>query len=368
MQTYRWQHLDQLRGLAAVAVMLFHIDKWNKGYWDPNTFLGRMGVSAVSIFFLLSGLTLARVYRGQLTTLSDFKNYTVRRAFRIYPLFIVATLATCILDEWKYSPLDVILNFTGLFGLVTPGSDIALGGWSIGVELVCYLLFPIAAWCVYQNSKWPFWTIASISVLLGFLFVFLFLSVDKTFESQYAIYAHWANHFYFFLGGIVISWLCDQRKEKKLILMYQSPASSNFWHFVLAGALGWLVFWPVNAFGGAPENGGAALIAGFNRIGLACASMIIVSAWHYGNIKTPFRFISWLGTISYSVYLLHPLVYRCCKALVLRFSTLYENQYFSLSLGATTIIGTLLVSWLTYTWLEKPFMKWGKRLTSPKPS
>ncbi|AYH05651.1 acyltransferase family protein [Pectobacterium parmentieri] len=95
----RVESLDYLRGVMALSVVIYHYVSWSGGYGllGSEHLLGKLGVYAVSMFYILSGLSLAYVYDGKIKSLSDAKKFAIKRIFRIFPLFwIVTTLALII--------------------------------------------------------------------------------------------------------------------------------------------------------------------------------------------------------------------------------------------------------------------------------
>lgn len=62
MAKLRLHNLDYLRGIAASVIMIYHLSSWVFGRHDVGSFLGKSGVYGVSIFYILSGLTLFYVY------------------------------------------------------------------------------------------------------------------------------------------------------------------------------------------------------------------------------------------------------------------------------------------------------------------
>jgi peptidoglycan/LPS O-acetylase OafA/YrhL len=87
--------LDAFRGIAAIIVMIYHI----KTYVIPDIqhpfgvqFL-RHSYLAVDLFFLMSGLVIARAYEGKLVakTMSVI-SFCAVRLIRLWPLYIVGTL------------------------------------------------------------------------------------------------------------------------------------------------------------------------------------------------------------------------------------------------------------------------------------
>ena len=75
--------LDAMRGIAALCVMVTHVNV-------PGTpHLVASGYLAVDFFFLLSGLVIARTYEGRLNGGMGFARFAAIRAIRIYPLYLI---------------------------------------------------------------------------------------------------------------------------------------------------------------------------------------------------------------------------------------------------------------------------------------
>jgi len=91
--------LTSLRAIAAFLVFMFHYaDVWSPanrgvefvGGWIPFMFLWRQGDVGVSIFFVLSGFLITRIYYDSLREKRvPLRRYFVKRVARIWPLFAV---------------------------------------------------------------------------------------------------------------------------------------------------------------------------------------------------------------------------------------------------------------------------------------
>jgi peptidoglycan/LPS O-acetylase OafA/YrhL len=75
--------LDALRGVAALAVMIYH--------QEHTTVIGH-GYLAVDFFFILSGFVIAKAYERKLLSDMSFRRFALIRIARLYPLLIAATL------------------------------------------------------------------------------------------------------------------------------------------------------------------------------------------------------------------------------------------------------------------------------------
>lgn len=81
--------LDGLRGVAALAVVLFHFMEWI--YADPSqNFIGH-GFLAVDFFFCLSGFVIGYAYDDRIAKMGLRKFFTAR-IIRLHPLVIVGSI------------------------------------------------------------------------------------------------------------------------------------------------------------------------------------------------------------------------------------------------------------------------------------
>lgn len=98
----RYVTLDGMRGIAALAVALFHY----------NISQARHGYVAVDFFFVLSGFVLCRTYRSRWQAGLGTWQFMKQRFIRLYPLFFVGLVVTTI------SALSSRLTGTGpVYGL-----------------------------------------------------------------------------------------------------------------------------------------------------------------------------------------------------------------------------------------------------------
>ena len=144
--------LDGLRGIAAIAVMLFHFNT----FFLPQArlpFVGRAYL-AVDLFFLLSGFVMAHVYGSLLASSwqAHWWEFARARFARIYPLFAVTTLAMMTFVALFKAPL-IDVSFTSSSLWLQPlllqhwasGLSWDYPSWSIGTEMEAYIFFVFAA-------------------------------------------------------------------------------------------------------------------------------------------------------------------------------------------------------------------------------
>jgi peptidoglycan/LPS O-acetylase OafA/YrhL len=83
----RYRLLDELRGVAAVAVLVFHI-----GTRGGGPVLLQNGYLAVDFFFMLSGFVLAEAYERRLAGRLSFAGFAARRLIRMAPVAMLGAL------------------------------------------------------------------------------------------------------------------------------------------------------------------------------------------------------------------------------------------------------------------------------------
>jgi peptidoglycan/LPS O-acetylase OafA/YrhL len=163
--------LTGLRGIAALWVVLYHYGIRYFPTIQPGA-LGHIiekGYLAVDLFFLLSGFVLTHVYIDQFSQSGSRATWPFLRAriARLYPLhiFIVMLLVldhvlpalkgTSVHIQWfgPHSISALIANAFMLQGLKASSLSWNYPTWSISVEFIAYLLFPLAAVRLWHARK-----------------------------------------------------------------------------------------------------------------------------------------------------------------------------------------------------------------------
>ncbi|WP_416068170.1 acyltransferase family protein [Rhizobium sp. ZK1] len=146
--------LTGFRGIAALVVASYH---FARGLGENSFFVVSSGYIAVDAFFVLSGYVLAYNYAETFADRfdrNDYRDFLIRRICRIYPAYLgILALATVkvsanlggggppmVLDAW-----DAFCNIFMLTGWGLHATPIIGVSWSVSAELFCYLLFPLFA-------------------------------------------------------------------------------------------------------------------------------------------------------------------------------------------------------------------------------
>jgi peptidoglycan/LPS O-acetylase OafA/YrhL len=298
--------LTPLRGLAALWVVLFHYTALYFPSLDitgHSSLIGK-GYLAVDLFFMLSGLVMTHVYyRAFCDSVKDnYRSFMVARVARLYPLHLVVLLlfvATALLVQLlAYAstgtadaiPLTgtrslaaAIANIFMLQGLSAEHLSWNYPSWSISVEFMAYLAFPLVLPAVWRASGRV--KLALLLAIGAALCAFTYLSGDD--------FNQW--------GGPLVLLRC--LPEFLLgALIYAAYRSGLFadWFEADAVALMTLAIVVVCLHLRAPD---LLIVALFPVLVLAAVN----------NNRNVARAINvaplvWLGEISYSLYLIHGFV------------------------------------------------------------
>ncbi len=339
----RLYNLDYLRGLAAFGIMIYHLLIWTRGEYSSENFMGRIGIYGVAIFYVLSGMTLYLVYhKKMIPSKPDLIDFFKKRILRLFPLMWLVTITTILLSGIAPDPLKVFLNLSGLFGFVSWFGYFAPGAWSIGNELVFYVFFPVFIFLA-NRSKLGLSIFSMLLFAIYIYFAFFLLQEDKDLGSQWRNYVNPLNQVFLFLSGFLIV----------LILKNKVLKNGHILMLILA-ALAVFTFYPVS---GDTIN----LVTGTNRLVFTAICIVICISFYKLTFKLPdfiHKPLTILGEASYSVYLLHPLIYNVLAKLFSKMQ--FTNDLPLYILAITSGIVTLIASYLVYWYFERFFMKLGR--------
>ncbi len=345
----RVEALDYLRGAMAISIMCYHYLSWSGTGLATGSVLSKLGIYAVSIFYILSGLSMGLVYQGRICNFHQAGKFYIKRIFRIAPLFwlvntfalIAAYMSSLLIGSpYRIDIYKIVLNYTLTFGFIDPGAYITTGAWSIGNEMVFYAIFPIL-FLISPRNVWPIVLALVGGILVALAFAFAWLNPDGTLVDQWLVYINPFNQIFLFLGGIVLG-------------IYTQPRPSIFRRLIAVTAL--FIFWLY------PVSGDRiALVTGFGRLILSISCVVFVWGFYSSNIKLqvfPAKILSFFGEGCYSIYLLHPIVGTIIVFVATRLGIAVGIGF------CMAVLVTLAGSWLTFRYIEKPMMKMGKEVTS----
>jgi peptidoglycan/LPS O-acetylase OafA/YrhL len=177
--------LTGIRFVAAIFVFNAHTNNLPGGP-DALDGVALAGHDWMTMFFILSGLVLTWNYDevlGSRLTARGVRVYLVARFARIYPLYLFV-LAVVVLSTVRL-PADVVTVlqnpslWASVFAVQTWSGDLGVAygfngpGWSVGVEVFLYALFPLlmVPFRAIRNNPRALIVVAVVCIALTFAFV-----------------------------------------------------------------------------------------------------------------------------------------------------------------------------------------------------
>jgi len=390
--------LDVLRGLAALAVVfdhasyyvLQHVRAIVYQWFDPGNY-------GVFVFFIISGY----IVPASLERKGSVRTFWVSRLFRLYPLYLLAVgIAVALylihfgsLRGEDSDPAASVLSQLLMMSNVLGGQNLPNVVWSLSYEMVFYLLLTaLFVARVHQRSSWYALAFAAAAVAIGGLLPQAYLTSNVATPRLIALVADLA----------VLSCVALAIVRRGMSRLLSAAVAAVVAIALLAFNGTWIGPWealsiPALMFTGTvlyrAEQGQypwrKAIVIGVTVLGLAIAaglwhshawglsahaellwerrwfSSVLLAGLTFGaglalrHLRWP-RALTWLGLISYSVYLLHPLVIEVYH----HFSwTRQHHPFWAQGLLAAGILAVVIaLSSVTYLCVERPMQNVGRRV------
>jgi peptidoglycan/LPS O-acetylase OafA/YrhL len=358
MALKRLEFLDSLRGIAAIYVIVYHMLHVPQPNLEapPWAFhIAHWGGTGVTLFFVVSAFSLFYTMPLRLKEERPLLSFYLHRFCRIAPLFYLWIVLSMMRDWLMFSahhPLWSILASGAFVFNFIPGFQEGLvwAGWTIGVEILFYALFPL----IYRRVRnvWEAWTLVLACILAWMFFQPLIVHLPLGAELTRPLLSKWffLRHLPIFAYGAVCYFLLRDRiasepgKRQRSVGLFLVPLTACAYMATISGWLG---------KGFADSYYWQGFIYGTLLVGLALNPL-----WLIVNGVTRH-----LGKLSYSLYLNHPTV-------VLLLSPVYRKIYAdapNVSIAflvsyALTLAMVVAASSVTYRFVEEPGIRLGKRL------
>lgn len=319
----RFESINQLRGLAAIAVAWFHFTQGEvltEGWLKAS---GAQGFLGVQMFFVISGFVIPySMVNGGFQWRVDFGRFLSKRLFRLEPPYLASVVLVILLmylsaimpgyrgasPELSWSQVLLHVAYLNAF-FDQPWLNPVY--WTLAVEFQYYLFACFTFPVLFSPNPW--WRRLALGCCL----------LASLLPSQEAFLPQWLG--LFTLGSIGCMW-ATQRIAGREALVWSILACSMT----------------------AVVHGTSVALVGM---------FTLLSIWWLRDIpKTPLTF---LGMISYSIYLLHvPIGGR-----VVNLASRLEPGLLRDVIAVTAaLVLTILAAWIWYRLVEKPSMAWASRV------
>jgi peptidoglycan/LPS O-acetylase OafA/YrhL len=349
----RLDYIDVLRCIAILSVLLIHAKQYGSAETGLPVSLIHfidLGPRGVQLFFMLSAftifLTMGRRKAGESTSLTKF---FIRRFFRIAPLFYIAVIYF-IFQNGLFSHLDLGLLISSIFFVngISPDwfGGITPGGWIIGVEVLFYMTVPLLL-KVIHNLKGAI-LLFFLSVIIKSLLQLLFLHSLAIPSRQLEVTGNFFFYYFpsqlpIFALGIVLFYLINEERRDKLKLFFLLSTPVLFLNMV-----------------GFPFIDTSLLLWGILFIGLSVMLRNYVEAGWVTSVT------SFIGRVSYSIYFVHfAVLFWLNRVGFIDYLKVTDKFSAILNFGLRYALLCLIaipISYLTYRFIEKPFIALGRRL------
>lgn len=329
--------IDVLRGISIILVLYHHFNipyKLQLGMLPNGEYLthllARNGNYGVTMFFVISGFLITQSILNRDSNLKDLhiKNFYIRRVARILPCLVLLIAMVTLLGIIglqpfvNHQPNGVEVSYvTTVLAALTFSMNVliikygwvnyALGVlWSLSVEEVFYLVFPILA----KYLKTLFLSTLMLGIILIAPYIRHLYYLDP---NEAYLYAYFASFDAIAIG--VLTALCCKK--------IKIPQSVN----VIAIALMLVLYFvaPIKEI----STWSISIFA-------FCTAILIL---RQTNIVSDHSVLVWFGKRSYELYLFHLIILGLIKSFFIPSETIFVMKLLLLGIY---IIGTLALSYL----------------------
>ena len=318
-------NLDGIRALACILVVLSHVP------WPVRTDI--LGPTGVGVFFVLSGFLMSHLYAGAHWDWPSVSRYGIARFARIAPIYWLV-ITVCIAISYAFPDDDFLLRIEGVHAIARHylfAGNVQIF-WSIPLEVQYYFFFLLVWWALAMRKRLRY-----ALPLLALLCSALLVTHDQ-----------WAglvlpNKLQFFLAGSMAGMVPRPQwqlgGERRVLSVLQIGAlvllAQPLWQYV----------------GGADFYGASAL-------GLSLATAVYLlslpSGWTALVFANPW--MRKVGQASFSIYLLHVLVFHYGAHWLGLQHTVYAPQWLLLSLAGIAL--PMLVSHFVEMPMQRSTRRW----------
>ena len=356
--------LDGLRGLAVSMVLAWHfigIPAWStEGAFSRAIFkIFLLGGAGVDLFFVLSGFLITRITISSRHSNGRFLlAFYSRRAFRILPPYLLLMLIFTV-AVWTLKPSSVFnndiplwrfLSFTQNFWMAqnaTYGPDGVSVTWSVAIEEQFYIIFPLLA-VLAPRRLLPLCLAVIALASIGWRGMMFTYDPANNFPSELSTLSRLDG---LAAGGLIA---CGLKNMRLVIYLRENMKGLRIATVACLAAL-ILV---------RRDSGSQMAYFGHTMMTLSFALVIIYILLNLGSNSKWMQFLRsdllrFLGKISYSLYLFHPII-LASAFLITGYSKSLSGLPQIIILASSLIVAVVFCSFL-FNHFESKMIGFGKK-------
>ena len=347
--------VDGVRAVAMLMVFAFHVWEFSghpgyvAGSFRFGEMIGRFALG-VDLFIVLSGFCLYWPVANS-SKLFDVRQYFYRRFWRIAPAYYMSILVMLLMPNalvivmkllhkpatWQDVPgfVQILTHLTFTHAL-HPDTWAGIQGayWSLGLEAQLYVAFPLVLFAVKKLGV-PVTTLCMWLITVAWSYIWPNVFPNGEFAASLSIFGRWGH----FAAGMLVAHMCRGANRK------------NHWGLGLLGLT-------LVVLGQLSIVRGISFIPATDLCSLSGFALILMSAVQPAGVPTIFssKPLVYLGTISYSIFLLHQNIMWYFGELLKKIVHVPEAMmfpiYMTIGFGMIVVLASF---W--YRWFEVRFAK-----------
>lgn len=336
--------IQVFRGIAALLVVAYHLTIRSAELLQQDLLFGffKFGYAGVDFFFVLSGFIIYYVHKRDIGEPRKFKEFISKRMVRIYPIYLLITLLILPVyligygDEYK-TDIGVIVKSLLLLPQNEGIYPVLNVGWTLSFEALFYVMFGAAILLKPKLSRIIFGTWV---LIVSGMFVSEIQGLELT--NNTLINFVFNSHNLEFILGCLAAYLVTTK-------------NINYGKYLMLAGVTWMIVSSVNNY-----IYGEFYVHPVIAYGIP-STLIVIGAAAYDRIKpsNPPEFLMYLGDASYSIYLTHFVI---ITAMLIGFLKLGILDFIGYQVAmVVTILVTVALGCLVYTYIEKPMLNYCRR-------
>lgn len=380
----KYLFLDSLRGLAILAILLVHSSLYTENLSSLVGQIVYQGARGVQLFLILSALTIFMSIDRRIKTEENklYQNFFIRRFFRIAPLYYFAIFLYIIIhgvadNYWRGGAINVTtLNIIAHLFFVNGWNPYWINSimgveWCVAIEMTFYLIVPF----IYKKIKNLTQSIIFLLISLSVLVLVNNVMYQKNFIPQTGlrydfIFMWFPSQLPIFALGLVLYFILF--KDGNLKTEIENMENKKTVSYICIAISVYLCITFSSQGNEILKIGKYELLPVYFLYGLFFIVLIYGLAVYPAKILVN-KFTSFIGKISFSIYLIHFLIIKLTLPLIKNFfktNTFFMNNSSNtlrLLFGYIIVLAlSIPISYLTYKFIEEPMGNVGKKIIQVK--